>query len=273
MAADGQGNDLAQVGVPIGGLIAFAPYDTVGGALSDADLGATPVTLPSGYEMLGLVKQDGAPQHAREAGDAIEFWQKGYTMPGDGTRTLQVSLAESNDAVLKLVEGKEANSAGVIYVDSGLPEARVLVFLATKFKGGAEERYNGVAQVTAVEVDQDERGAVRGRSVTLTWQEDPLFNGAPFKMWRGQADGVATPATITSALPASQGAGQVVTIVGTGFSGVTGVKFGAANAAMFVVESSTSIKAVLPQGSAGSAAVKVVKGAVESGAFAYTRDV
>ena len=181
MAADGQGNDLAQVGVPIGGLIAFAPYDTVGGVLSDADLGATPVTLPSGYEMLGLVKQDGAPQHAREAGDAIEFWQKGYTMPGDGTRTLQVSLAESNDAVLKLVEGKEPNSAGVIYVDSGLPAARILVFLATKFKGGREERYNGVAQVTAVEVDQDERGAVRGRSVTLTWQVDPLFNGAPFQ--------------------------------------------------------------------------------------------
>ena len=75
MAADGQGNDLAQVGVPIGGLIAFAPHDTVGGVLSDADLGATPVTLPSGYKMLGLVKQDGAPQHAREAGDAIEFWQ------------------------------------------------------------------------------------------------------------------------------------------------------------------------------------------------------
>ena len=46
-----------------------------------------------------------------------------------------------------------------------------------------------------------------------------------------------------------------------------------ANAAMFVVESSTSIKAVLPQGAAGSAAVKVVKGTVESAPFAYTRDV
>lgn len=273
MAVDEQGNDLDAVGVPIGGIIAFAPYDTVGGVLSDAALGATPLALPAGYQKLGLVKQDGAPQHAREAGDAIEFWQKGYVLPGDGTRTLQISLAESNDAVLKLVEGKDPNSDGVIYVDSSLPSARVLVFLATKFKGGDEERYNGVAQVTAVEVDQDERGAVRGRAVTLTWQEDPLFDGAPFKMWRGRPGSVATPATITSALPASQGAGQVVTIVGTGFVGATAVKFGAANAAMFVVESSTTIKAVLPQGSAGSAAVKVVKGAVESAAFAYTRVV
>lgn len=184
MAADTQGNDLSAVGVPIGGLVAFAPYATEG-VVADAEMGATPLTLPTGYLKLGLVKQDGAPQHAREAGDAIEFWQKGYIMAGEGTRTLQVNLAESNSAVLKLVEGKEPNTDGVVYVDSNLPDARVLLFLATKFKSGAEERYNGVAQVTAVEVDQDERGSVRGRSVTLTWQEDPLFNGAPFKMWAG----------------------------------------------------------------------------------------
>jgi len=184
MAADTQGNDLSAVGVPIGGLVAFAPYATEG-VVADADMGATPLTLPTGYLKLGLVKQDGAPQHAREAGDAIEFWQKGYIMAGEGTRTLQVNLAESNSAVLELVEGKEPNTDGVVYVDSNLPDARVLLFLATKFKSGVEERYNGVAQVTAVEVDQDERGSVRGRSVTLTWQEDPLFNGAPFKMWSG----------------------------------------------------------------------------------------
>lgn len=184
MAADSQGNDLSAVGVPIGGLVAFAEYAEEN-VITDAQMGVTPLELPVGYKMLGLVKQDGAPQHQRESGDALEFWQKGYKLAGEGTRSVQVNLAENNAAVLKLVEGKEADENGVIYVDSNLPDARVILFMATKFKGGAEDRYNGAAQVTAVEVDQDTRGEVRGRSVTLEWAEDPLFDGSPFKLWHG----------------------------------------------------------------------------------------
>lgn len=191
MAADSQGNDLSAVGVPIGGLVAFAPYDPLN-VIADTAMGETPLELPEGYEMLGLVKQDGAPQHQRESGDPIEFWQKGYKLAGEGTRSVQVNLAENNPAVLKLVEGKEPNTDGVIYVDSNLPDAKVLLFMATKFKGGAEDRYNGAAQVTAVEVDQDTRGEVRGRSVTLSWAEDALFDGAPFKLWHGEP-AVVTP--------------------------------------------------------------------------------
>lgn len=184
MSADAQGNDLGAVAVPVGGIVAFAPYAEAN-VIADADMGKTPLELPTGYELLGLVKQDGAPQHARESGDALEFWQKGYKLAGDGSRTVQVSLAENTESVLLLTEGKEPDDNGVIYVDSDLPDARVIVFMATKFKNKTEDRYNGVAQVTAIEVDQDTRGEVRGRSVTLTWQEDALFNGAPFKMWHG----------------------------------------------------------------------------------------
>ncbi len=192
MAADSQGNDLSAVGVPIGGLIAVAEYGAAN-VVADADMGKMPLALPKAYTLLGLVKQDGAPQHARESGDATEFWQKGYLLPGEGTRTLQVNLAENTPAVLNLIEGKEPSANGVIYVDSNLPDARVMIFQATKFKNGTEDRYNGVAQVTSVEVDQDERGSVRGRSVTLTWQEDPLFNGSPFKMWHGAPAAAPTP--------------------------------------------------------------------------------
>lgn len=187
---DVQGNSLSKVGIPIGGLVAFAEYDEEN-VIPDADFGQTPLVLPAGYQKLGLVKQDGAPQHQREAGDAIELWQIGYKKPGEGTRSIQVNLAENNLAVLKLVEGKEPDANGVIYVDSSLPDARVILFQATKFKGGSEDRYNGVAQVTAVEVDQDTRGEVRGRSVTLTWVEDDLFNGSPFKMWHGEPSPVS----------------------------------------------------------------------------------
>lgn len=188
--ADSQGNTLSAVPVPIGGLVAFAPYASAN-VIADALMGEVPLELPEAFKMLGLIKQDGAPQHAREGGDALEFWQEGYILSGEGTRTLQVNLAENNEAVLELTEGKEPDSNGVIYVDASLPDARVILFVATKFKNGTEDRYNGVARVTAVEVDQDERGSVRGRSVTLTWLPDPLFKDptsgkdAPFKLWHG----------------------------------------------------------------------------------------
>ena len=204
MAADSQGNDLSAVGVPIGGLVAFASY-AAENVIEDTKMGDSPITLPAGYEMLGLVKQDGAPQHQREDGEALEFWQAGYKQSASGTRSVQVNLAENNAAVLKLTEGKVPDENGIIYVDSSLPSARVLLFMATKFKGGSEDRYNGAAQVTAVEVDQDTRGEVRGRSVTLSWSEDPLFNGAPFKMWHGEpgASKPVTPTGVTAGEPGS----------------------------------------------------------------------
>ncbi|MSS84967.1 hypothetical protein FYJ24_09365 [Actinomycetaceae bacterium WB03_NA08] len=198
MAADEQGNDLSAVPVPIGGIVAFAPYASAN-VIADTMIGQTPLELPEAYDMLGLVKQDGAPQHQRESGDALEFWQKGYVLPGDGTRSFVVNAAENNAAVLKLTEGKEPDANGVIYVDSSLPEAKWLIFLATKFKNGTEDRYNGAAQVTEIEIDQDTRGEVRGRSVTLTWQEDPLFKDPktgldkPFKMWHGTPASKNTP--------------------------------------------------------------------------------
>lgn len=184
---DAQGNDLGSVSVPIGGILAFAPY-AAANVIPDEDLGKTPLELPEPYDFLGLVKADGAPQHQRESGDAIEFWQDGYSMPGDGSRSVQANLAENTPAVLKLTEGREPNSDGIIYVDSSLPEARFLLFLAEQFKNGSQDRYNGVAQVTSIEVDQDTRGEVRGRSVTMKWQADRLFtnpttgNPSPFKM-------------------------------------------------------------------------------------------
>lgn len=206
MAADSAGNDLSAVGVPTGGLVAVAPYDAAN-VIPDSDMGETPLSLPVGYDLLGLVKQDGAPSHSRESGDAIEFWQKGYKLAGEGTRAVQVNLAENNPVVLKLVEGKDPNEDGVIYVDSNLPDARVIMFMATKFKNRTEDRYNGVAQVTAVEVDQDTRGEVRGRSVTLTWAEDDLFDGSPFKMWHGTPGSSApvTPTSVTAGTPGSFG--------------------------------------------------------------------
>lgn len=182
MTADTQGNDLDAVGVPITGLAAFAPL-LEANVIDKADLGASPLVLPVAFKRLGLYKVDGGPAASRESGDAIEFFQKGYTLAGDGTRTIVIGLAEQNPIVQGLLEGGTPDTDGVIEVSSSLPDNRFILFVTTRYRNGTEKRQEGVASITAIEPDKQERGSVEGANVTFTWQEDPLFNNAPFWQW------------------------------------------------------------------------------------------
>ncbi|MGN8049548.1 phage tail tube protein [Curtobacterium sp. 22159] len=76
---------------------------------------------------------------------------------------------------------------------------------------------------------------------------------------------------IVSATPGGQAAGEAVAINGAGFTGASGVKFGATSAASFEIVNDQLVIAVLPAGSAGSAPVTVTTGVGTSNAFAYTR--
>lgn len=203
MTADSQGNDLDAVGVPLTGLAAFAPV-TLANVISKAELGASPLVLPAEAKRLGLYKVDGGPAPARETGDAIEFFQKGYTLAGEGTRSVVITLAEQNAAVIALTEGAEPDENGVIEVSSSLPGNRFILYVVTRYRGGLEKRQVGVASVTSVEPDQQTRGEVEGIAVTFTWQEDELFNGAPFWQWGPAIPGSPVAATgVTAGAPGS----------------------------------------------------------------------
>lgn len=79
---------------------------------------------------------------------------------------------------------------------------------------------------------------------------------------------------IASADPTAATEGDQVTILGSGFTGVTGaagVKFGATNATSYVVVGDSTIVAVMPAGSAGAANIVVTSAAGASTAFPYTR--
>ena len=189
MTVDTQGNDLEAVGVPITGLAAFAPL-LQANVIAKTELGASPLVLPPAFKRLGLYTQDGGPAESREGGEAIEFFQKGYSLAGDGTRTVVIGLAEQNANVQVLLEGTEPDANGVIEVSSSLPDNRFILLEVTKYRNGTEKRREGVAAITAIEPDQRQRGSVEGAKVTFTWQEDPLFNNAPFWQW-----GPAIPGT------------------------------------------------------------------------------
>lgn len=192
MAADEQGNDLGAVGVPITGMAAFSRLEAEN-VLTKAELGAKPLVLPPAYRKLGLYKVDGGPAPGRETGDPILFFQVGYSLAGDGTRTVVITLAEQNANVQELIEGSVPDENGVIEVSSALPDNRFILVVVTKYRGGLEKRQIGVASVTAVELDQQERGSVEGAAVTFTWAEHDLFNGAPYWQY-GPAIPGTTPA-------------------------------------------------------------------------------
>lgn len=96
----------------------------------------------------------------------------------------------------------------------------------------------------------------------------PIVNPAP------AGGSPSAKPVILSALPTAVAAAGLVTIKGSGFTGVTGatgVKFGSVNAASYVVVSDNTIVATMPAGTAGAANITVVRGADTSPAFTYTR--
>jgi hypothetical protein len=132
-------------------------------------------------------------------------------------------------------------------------------------RNGAPEAFSGLAVVgwsqskTAV-ADLDE--------VTITLTGD----GALSEIDNPYA--AAAVPVILSATPSAVAEGGQVLIKGSNFTGTvssTGVKFGSTNATSWIVISDGVISAVMPAGSAGSAAITVTNAAGASATFAYTR--
>ena len=78
-----------------------------------------------------------------------------------------------------------------------------------------------------------------------------------------------TPPVITSFSPSIAGTGETVVITGTGFTGVSIVRFGNVNAASFVVNSSTQITAVVAAGGSGDVLVQNSAGSDTEPGFLY----
>lgn len=135
---------------------------------------------------------------------------------------------------------------------------------------GADFAFQGTF---AVQVDRGATGnaEVGSWSVTLTGQGKvvPITNPAP------AGGSPAGKPTVTSALPSGAAQGAIVTVKGSGFSGVvpaSAVKFGAVAAPNISVVGDNTIVAIVPAGAAGSAPITVThptNGA--SNALPYTR--
>lgn len=202
MAKDKQGNDLANVGVPVTGAICIVPYaeDNVITRTMIGKKNATP-KLPEVYargtSCLGLLTSDGAPQDSTESGDAIEFWQQGYTLNGETTISTAFTIAEDTDLAREFCFGEKPDADGVIAVDTFTPDTKWMAYEEITYKNGNVDRRAGVIQVTANEPGQAERGSVLGRAVTVKWVRDDLYEGKAY------IEAHCTPADVTVAAAAS----------------------------------------------------------------------
>ena len=93
-----------------------------------------------------------------------------------------------------------------------------------------------------------------------------LIGGFADNLGRGAAWVFVNPLSVTRLTPSTGPAsgGTTVVISGTGFSGATGVRFGAVPAASFTVDGATQITAVSPPGQPGVVDVRVTTSAATS---------
>lgn len=132
-------------------------------------------------------------------------------------------------------------------------------------RNGAPEAFQGVAIVGWV---PSKTGVADLDEVTCTLTGDGTLTPIP-----NPFSAAAAP-VIVGATPSGVGQGGIVSITGTGFAGVTGatgVKFGGTNATSYIVVSDNTIVAVMPAGSAGSAAITVTNTVGTSNSQPYTR--
>lgn len=204
MAKDKQGNDLANVGVPVTGAICIVPYSEknvitrtmIGKKNADPKL---PEVYARGTSCLGLLTNDGAPQDSIESGDAIEFWQQGYTLNGETTISTAFTIAEDTDLAREFCFGEKPDADGVIAVDTFTPDTKWMAYEEITYKNGNVDRRAGVIQVTANEPGQAERGSVLGRAVTVKWVRDDLYEGKAFiEAHCTPADATATASSATT---------------------------------------------------------------------------
>ena len=180
MVADSQGNDIAAVGVPVSGKIAFAPFGTT--LLTPSQGAQADITsLMGAYTAIGLLKTDGGPQFAWAAsGDPIEFWQEGYSIPsGLAEVTLGITAAEALRAkVREIISGMVPDANNMVVIDGGGHATKWVVYTEEIFKNGAVRRRQApIVSLASSTEDRSERGGVMGNALSFNIARDAAIGG------------------------------------------------------------------------------------------------
>lgn len=150
-------------------------------------------------------------------------------------------------------------------------------FTPTSAGGGSLVTINGTGFIGVTDVSFGGTPATSFNATSSTTLTAIVGAGSSGSISVVAAGGTATspgftfvlPPTISSINPTTAGAGATVTITGTNLSGITDVLFGPTAAASFTIVSSTTITAVVANGSTGAVTVKSPAGGASIAGFTF----
>jgi hypothetical protein len=265
--------------VPGHGTLFFAPKNTAVPAnpLSAFTLTGTP---PTGWENIGHTSKTNTAAFSRDGGEAT----KKDSWLADGIATVYDSvnwgltinpIQIDKNTMDFAFNGQFDTDGGYIVPAAAGGLERALFLLATDGTGAlgfylpnssvtlgdapsitTDDFFELPLAASIQTVDDSVIASAGGKAAIMKIYKTGLTSGKPF---------------VATATPTSVTAGGQVVISGSGFTGASNVKFGAVNASSFIVVSDTTIVAIMPAGSAGSAAITVTNAQGTSNAFPYTR--
>ena len=190
MTADTRGRTVDEALIYVTGYFGIAPVDAAN-VIPEADLGSATLEVPESFRYVGLRTADGGPEQSREAGEAIEFLEDGFSINADGSITVTMTLAQFNATTREILHGQAPDANGVIKVQDATPNNRFIALGESVYKSGAIKRDHGVIAVTEVSLGKDERGSVNGIPVTFRYQRSELFDNALY--WEAFVESTTAP--------------------------------------------------------------------------------
>ena len=179
MPTDTKGNDITYVDIPVDGQLWIGPSTVP--VMAKTDLMLPTLVVPNTLTPLGLLTTDGGPEWGTDGvGDATEFFQEGYSLPGmGGYYTLQVTAAQNQPFVNQLLNGVAFDQDGYREVDQ-ISNANVYTVLSQVIYKSGRIRRNMSNNVMVSEGSRakEERPNVTGTELTFKWQ--PMSNGVYF---------------------------------------------------------------------------------------------
>jgi hypothetical protein len=252
----------------------------IDGVVAVGDFGAAAPTsaissLTGTHTDYGYVSEDGVTESTSTTSEKIRAWQKAKvvrTTVTEGTTSYNMVLIQTSAATVAMYYNGTLDADGSIVADP--TKDRPLLSLVIDVIDGDEviRSYAPEAQIMEVGDQVYQNGAAIGYEVTIEAAYNEALGGSVKKWYSTLASPVAP--TVTGATPTGAAEGAQVKIVGTSFVGVSGVasvKFGSTNATSYMVDDNSTIYAIMPAGTAGSANITVTNATGTSSAFSYTR--
>lgn len=261
--------DSSNVRVAVTGAWYVAPTSAAAPTAADS-------ALPDDYKDLGYLSSDGTTKSTSRSTSDITAWQKAAkvrTVVTDSGVTFQFTLLETTAEGVGLYTGSTVDENGKVSVDPGRTAGRRKFILDVI--DGDDIRRIYIADGEIVQAPGDQKfvsGDAIGYDMTIDAYASTELDGDSYvEFIPGLATVEPSVATITTALPASMGEGEIVKLVGTGFSSGTGVTVGGVAVVSPDFRSDTVAYITLPSGSSGSAPIIVANAGGDSSAKSYTR--